>query len=50
VFETVIFQAIAHAQMRQSITGVLAYFDYMRVADTINSQKSEDRDITDKVP
>jgi hypothetical protein len=50
VFETVILQAIAHVQIRQSITGVLAYFDYKRVADTIDSQKSEDRDITDKLP
>jgi hypothetical protein len=29
---------------------VSAYFDYMRAADTIDSQKSEDRDITDKLP
>jgi hypothetical protein len=50
VFETVILQAIAHSQMRQRISGVSAYFDYMRVADTIDSQKSEDRDITDKLP
>jgi hypothetical protein len=35
--------------MRQRITGVSAYFDYMRVADTIDSQKLEDRDITDKL-
>jgi hypothetical protein len=50
VFETVILQAIAHARMRQCITGVSAYFDYMRVADAIDSQKSEDRVITDKLP
>jgi hypothetical protein len=50
VFETVILQAIAHTQMHQRISGVSAYFDYMRVADTIDSQKSEDRDITDKIP
>jgi hypothetical protein len=50
VFETVILQAIAHARMRQRITGVSAYFEYMRLADTIDSQKSEDRDITDKLP
>jgi hypothetical protein len=50
VFETVILQAVAHARMRQRITGVSAYFDYMRVADIIDSQKSEDRDITDKLP
>jgi hypothetical protein len=50
VFETVILQAIEHARMRQRITGVSAYFDYMRVANTIDSQKSEDRDITDKLP
>jgi hypothetical protein len=36
--------------MRQRITGVSEYFDCMRVADTIDSQKSEDRDITDKLP
>jgi hypothetical protein len=36
--------------MGQRITGVSAYFDYMRVADTIDSQKSENRDITDKLP
>jgi hypothetical protein len=50
VFEIVILQAIAHARMCQRMIGVLAYFDYMRIADTINSQKSEDRDITDKLP
>jgi hypothetical protein len=50
VFETAILQAIAHARMRQRITGALAYFDYMRVANTIDSQKSEDRDITNKLP
>jgi hypothetical protein len=44
-----ILQAIAHARMRQRITGVSACFDYMRVADTIDSQKLEDRDITDKL-
>jgi hypothetical protein len=50
MFETVILQAIAHAPIRQRITSVSAYFDYMRVADTIDSEKSEDHDITDKVP
>jgi hypothetical protein len=50
VFDTVILQAIAHARMRQRITGVSAYFDYMTAADTIDSQKSEDRDVTDKLP
>jgi hypothetical protein len=50
VFEAVILHAIAHARMRQRITGVSAYFDYMRVADAINSQKLENRDITDKLP
>jgi hypothetical protein len=33
VFETVILQAVVHARMRQRITGVSAYFNYMRVAD-----------------
>jgi hypothetical protein len=50
VFETVILQAIAHEQMCQRITGVSAYFVYVRVAETIDSQKSEDHDITDKLP
>jgi hypothetical protein len=50
VVKTVILQAIAHARRHQRITGISAYFDYMRVADTIDSQKSEDRDITDKLP
>jgi hypothetical protein len=36
--------------MRQRIIGLSAYFDYMRVADTVDSQKSEERDITDKLP
>jgi hypothetical protein len=35
--------------MRQRITGISAYFDYMRVADIIDSQKLEDRDVTDKL-
>jgi hypothetical protein len=48
--ETVILQAIAHTRMRQLVTSVSAYFDYMRVADTIDSQKSEDCNITDKLP
>jgi hypothetical protein len=43
-------QAIARAWMRQRITGVSAYFDCMSAANTINSQKLEDRDITDKKP
>jgi hypothetical protein len=45
-----ILQAIAHARRHQRITGISAYFDYMRVADTIDSQKSEFRDIADKLP
>jgi hypothetical protein len=43
-------QAIEHAWMRQRIIGVSAYFDYTRVPETICSQKSEDRAITDKLP
>jgi hypothetical protein len=50
VFETVILQAIAHARRHQHITGISAYFDYMRVTNTIDSQKLEDSDITDKLP
>jgi hypothetical protein len=50
VFETVILQDIAHARIRQRISCVSAYFDYMRVADKIDFQTSEDRDITDKIP
>jgi hypothetical protein len=49
VFETVILQAVAHVRRHQCISGILAYFDYMRVADTIDSQKSEDHDITDRL-
>jgi hypothetical protein len=49
MLSVVILQPIAHVRMRQRITGVSAYFDHMRVADTIDSQKSEDRDITDKL-
>jgi hypothetical protein len=37
------------AWMCQRITSVSAYFDYIRVANTIDSQKSEDRDITEKL-
>jgi hypothetical protein len=48
--KTVILQAIAQAWRHQHITGILAYFGYMRVADTIDSQKSEDCDFTDKLP
>jgi hypothetical protein len=36
--------------MHQLVAGVSAYFDYMRVADIIDSQESEDREITDKSP
>jgi hypothetical protein len=46
VFASVILQAIAHARYAYVL---LVYFDYMRVADTIDSHKSEDRDITDKL-
>jgi hypothetical protein len=48
--KTAILQAIAHALRHQRITSISAYFDYMRVANTIDTQKSEDRDITDKLP
>jgi hypothetical protein len=50
VFETVILQATAHARIHQRIIAVLEHFYYMSVADTIDSQKSEDCDITDKLP
>jgi hypothetical protein len=50
VFETVILQATAQARIPQRITGVSAYFDHMRVANTINSQKLEDHNITYKLP
>jgi hypothetical protein len=36
--------------MHQRITGVSAHFDYMSVADTIDFQKSEERDIPEKLP
>jgi hypothetical protein len=45
VFETVNLQAIAHTRIRQRIIGVSAYFDYVRVVNTIDSQKSEDAKI-----
>jgi hypothetical protein len=38
------------AKEQASIIDVSEYFDYMRVADTIDFQKLEDRDITDKLP
>jgi hypothetical protein len=40
---------LLHALIRQRNIGVSAYFDYLRVADTIDFQKSEDRGITDKL-
>jgi hypothetical protein len=39
--KTVIWQAIAHTWSHQWITSISAYFDYMEVADNINSQKWE---------
>jgi hypothetical protein len=48
--KTVTLQAIAHKRRHQHITGISAYFDYMRVADTMDPQKSKDRDINDKLP
>jgi hypothetical protein len=50
VVKTIILQAIAHVWRHQRITGISAYFDCMRITNTIDSQKSEDRDITDKLP
>jgi hypothetical protein len=50
LFVTLILQAIANARICQRIIGVSACFDYMRVADTIDFQKSEDHAITDKLP
>jgi hypothetical protein len=44
-----ILQPIAHVQRHQRITSVSEYFDYMRVAHATDSQKSEDRDITDNL-
>jgi hypothetical protein len=45
-----VLQAIAYALRHQYITSIYAYSDYMWVADTINSQKLEDHDITYKLP
>jgi hypothetical protein len=45
-----ILQAIAHTRRHQRITSISAYYDYMSVANTIDFQKLEDRDITDKLP
>jgi hypothetical protein len=47
--KTVIFQAIAQAPKYQYITCTSAYFDYMTEANTTDSQKMEDHDITDKL-
>jgi hypothetical protein len=33
-----------------SVTSISAYFDFTRVADTIDTQKSQDCDVTDKLP
>jgi hypothetical protein len=46
VVKTVILQTIAHVQRHQRITSISAYFDYMRVADTIDSQKLEETSLT----
>jgi hypothetical protein len=48
--KTVILQAIAHAQRHKHITSIFAHSEYIKVADTINSQKSKDRDITHNLP
>jgi hypothetical protein len=40
---------LLHMWRHQRITGISVCIDYMRVADTIDSQKSEDSDITDKL-
>jgi hypothetical protein len=47
--KTVFLQTIAHLQRHQRVSGILAYFDYVRVADILDSQKSEDCKITDKL-
>jgi hypothetical protein len=43
----IILQAVVHAWRHHHIIGISAYFCYMRVAYTIDSQKSEDHCITD---
>jgi hypothetical protein len=50
VVKTVSLQATAHVRRHQHITGMSAYFDYMRIANTIDFQKLEHYDITDKLP
>jgi hypothetical protein len=43
-------QAIALMLWCHHISGISADFDYMRVADAFESQKSQDCDITEKLP
>jgi hypothetical protein len=50
VVKTVILQAIVHVQRHQHNTTISAYYNYVRVAGAIDSQKLEDWDITDKLP
>jgi hypothetical protein len=38
---------MAHMQRHQHITGISAYYECMRVASTVKSQKLENCDITD---
>jgi hypothetical protein len=47
---TVILQATAYTHGPQCITSIPAHSDNMRVANSIDSHKSEDHDITDKLP
>jgi hypothetical protein len=47
--KTTFLQAITLSQKHQHISGILAYFDYMTVSQTTDSQKSADSDITDKL-
>jgi hypothetical protein len=46
---TVTWQAVAHAQRHQHITGISAYFYYMKVADIVYSQKLKYYGITVKL-
>jgi hypothetical protein len=47
IVNIIILQAVVHAWRHHHIIGISAYFCYMRVAYTIDSQKSEDHSITD---
>jgi hypothetical protein len=50
VVKATILRAVLQVQRHQHVTSPAGYFDYMRVAVVIESQMSEDCDITEKLP